>query len=66
MVKKPLGFGDIPQTAEFFGIARAEVSRLARSGEWPSYIISGRRVFDLDDLVKRLARQGSDDGEAIQ
>lgn len=56
MVKKPLGFGDLGQTAEFFGVKPAEVQRKATSGEWPSYVISGRRVFNLDDLVESLVK----------
>jgi hypothetical protein len=56
MVKKPLGFGDTRQTAEFFGLRLAEVEKKCVSGEWPSYLIGGKRVFDLDAIVETLAR----------
>ena len=57
MVKKPLGFGDVRQTAEFFGLSQRDVQERVRSGDWPSYVLSGRRVFNLDELVESLARQ---------
>lgn len=56
MVRKPLGFGDTRQTAEFFGLRFNQVEKKAASGEWPSYLIGGKRVFDLDSLVENLAR----------
>lgn len=56
MVKKPLGFGDTRQTAEFFGLRPAEIENKAASGEWPSYFIGGKRVFDLDAIVETLAK----------
>jgi hypothetical protein len=56
MVTKPLGFGDTKQTAEFFGLPQKEILRKAQNGEWPSWVISGRRVFDLDAIVKTLAK----------
>ena len=56
MVKKPLGFGDIRQTAEFFGLSVRDVTQRVTSGEWQSYVIAGRRVFDLDQLVESLAK----------
>jgi len=54
--KRPLGFGDTKQVAEFFGVTEEEVTQLALTGEWPSYVLSGRRVFDVDYLVKSLVR----------
>ena len=56
MVKRPLGFGDIRQTAEFFGLPCKEVTQRAKSGEWDSWVIGGRRVFDLDRIVESLAK----------
>ena len=56
VAKKPLGFGDTQQTAEFFALPAKEVTKRAKSGEWPSWVIGGRRVFDLDRLVEQLAR----------
>ncbi len=49
--KRPFGFGDEKQTAEFFGIPRKTVRENALSGDWPSYVISGKRVFNIDALV---------------
>ena len=49
--KRPFGFGDKNQTAEFFGLPRTVVSEKAASGEWPSYVIGGERVFNIDELV---------------
>ena len=52
--KRRLGFGGLHQTAEFFGIPPSEVRGRAASGEWPSYVVGGRRVFDLDAIVDLL------------
>ena len=64
MVQKPLGFGDVRQTAQFFGLTQAEVKTRAHAGNWPSYVIGGRRVFDLDELVESLARGTAPAAEA--
>jgi len=56
MIRKPFGFGDTRQTAEFFGLRYAEIQKRAASGKWPSYFIGGKRVFDLDAIVEILAR----------
>jgi hypothetical protein len=58
--KRPLGFGDKKQAAEFFGISQSEVLKKASSGEWPSYVIGGRRVFDLDAILDSLVRGHKD------
>ncbi len=58
MVEKPLGFADTRQTAEFFGLPQKEVTDRAESGDWPSWVIGGRRVFNLDQLVESLAKAG--------
>lgn len=47
-----LGFAPAKQAAEFFGISTEKVRRLAATRTWPSYCIGGRRVFDLDELVR--------------
>lgn len=52
MIGKPLGFGTIRQTAEFFGLTQSEVRRT----DWPSYVILGKRVWDLDAIVEGLAK----------
>jgi len=57
MRKDPLGFATTRETAEFFGLLSKEVTRLAQSGEWPSWVIAGKRVFDLDEVVKSLASE---------
>ena len=49
--RRPLGFGNTDQTAAFFRLPRREVVKRAESGEWPSYSIGGRRVFDLDEIL---------------
>ena len=51
---RPFGFGDARQTAEFFGLSQPEVMRRATSGQWPSWVIAGRRVFNIDELVELL------------
>lgn len=58
--KRPIGFGDTRQVAEFFGLKPAEVTRLAESGEWGHYCIGNRRVFDIDEIVEQLARAKSE------
>ena len=57
--KRPVGFGGLDQTAEFFGLPKSDVRRKATSGEWPSYVISGRRVFDIDAILDRLVQTSS-------
>ncbi len=56
-VKRPIGFATVDQCAEFFGLTQSEVTQRARSGEWPSYFIGDRRLFDMDELVQLLARR---------
>ena len=53
-VKRPLGFGTDREVAEFFGVSVPEVKRKAAAGEWPSYVIAGRRVFNMDELLDLL------------
>jgi hypothetical protein len=53
-VKRPLGFAGLHQAAEFLGIPQCDLQRKATSGEWPSYVIGGRRVFDMDELIDLL------------
>jgi hypothetical protein len=55
--KKPLGFGTEKQVGEFFGIPLTEVRQHAASGEWPFYVIGGRRCFDVDDLLRIVAQR---------
>ena len=63
-VKKPLGFAGVEQTAEFFGVPKQIVREKANSGEWPSYVISGSRVFNIDELLKLLATDQGEQGHA--
>lgn len=63
--RRPIGFGDKRQAAEFFGIPQSEVLKKASSGEWPSYVIGGRRVFDLDAILDSLVK-GRGEGCAQQ
>jgi hypothetical protein len=58
-VKKPFGFGGIDQVAEFFGIPKKEVRHRAVTGRWPSYVIAGQRVFNIDELVEMLVENDS-------
>ena len=55
--KRPIGFGGIDQVAQFFDVSKVEVRRKAVSGEWPSYVIGGRRVFDIDAILDLLMQQ---------
>jgi hypothetical protein len=56
------GFGGVRQTAQSFGVIVAEVRRRAQSGEWPSWVIGGKRVFDLDEIATIEARQPKGEG----
>ena len=62
--KKPLEFGTEKQVGEFFGVPLAEVRQRAASGEWPFYVIAGRRCFDVDDLLRIVVqrRESCDQG----
>ena len=62
-VKKPLGFGGIEQVSEFLGIPKSEVREKAVSGQWPSYVIAGRRVFDLDELLSLVVAKAEGAGQ---
>lgn len=48
-----LGFGNTRQAARQFRMTQKEVLQKAASGEWPSWIIGGKRCFDLDVIAKR-------------
>ena len=52
----PLGFGTAKKVALFFDISVEKVRRMAATGAWPTYCVGGRRLFDLDELV-RLVKQ---------
>ena len=60
-IKRPYGFGGIAQLAEFLNLSEKEVRRKATSGEWPSYMIAGRRVFDIDELLKLLVSKPTEE-----
>lgn len=51
---RKLGFGDTRQTADHFGLSEDIVVDKAERGEWPSWFVGGRRVFDLDEIVSIL------------
>jgi hypothetical protein len=55
-----LGFGDTRKAAEVSGLPQREVTRHAKSGEWKSWLIEGRRVFDLDDIAHWRAHEDED------
>ena len=59
-----LGFGPAKRGAEFFGISESLVRERAARGEWPSYCIGGRRVFDLDELVALVKKPAAERREA--
>lgn len=56
-VRRPLGFGGIDQAAEFFGLPKREVQQKATSGQWPSYVIGGQRVFNFDEIIDLLVER---------
>ena len=58
-VKRPYGFGGVDQVAEFLDLPVGEVASRAENGEWPSYVIAGRRVFDIDELLRLLVDRGN-------
>ena len=62
-VKKPFSFGGIDQVAKFFGISKKDVRHRAVTGRWPSYVIAGQRVFNIDELVEMLVENDGDSGE---
>jgi hypothetical protein len=47
-----LGFGGTRRVAAFFDLSVEQVRRLAATGLWPTYCVGGRRLFDLDELVR--------------
>ena len=47
-----LGFMPAKKVAEFFSVSESTVRKKASTGEWPSYCIGGRRLFDLDELIR--------------
>lgn len=55
--QRPIGFGDIQQTAAFFGLSEDEVAHKADSGEWACYRVDGKRVFHIDAVIEGLARR---------
>ncbi len=62
---RPFGFGDVHQTAAFFGLPEEEVIRRADSGEWPVYRVAGKRVFSLDQLIENLVtRPAGQEGDS--
>lgn len=58
---KPIGFGGVEQVAEFLGIEPAEVQKRAEYGQWPHYVIGGKRVFNVDELLREIVQAGPDD-----
>ena len=60
----PLGFGTAKRVALFFDISVERVRRMAATGAWPAYCVGGRRLFDLDELV-RLVKQPSANDKRI-
>ena len=60
---RPIGFGDIRQAADFFGIPYRDVEKLATRGEWPSYVIGGKRVFNFDEVIDQLVEASSESRE---
>lgn len=52
-----LGFRSAKATAAFFGLSESKVRELAASGEWPTYCVGNRRLFDLDELVRLVKSQ---------
>ena len=65
-IKRPLGFANIDQAAEFFGLPKATVKNMAASGEWPSYVIGGQRVFDLDAILNHLVHSATGGNGDVQ
>jgi hypothetical protein len=49
-----LGFASARKVAGFFDLSDRFVREKAATGEWPSYLIGGRRLFDLDELVEKV------------
>jgi hypothetical protein len=57
-----LGFRGTKQVAQFFSLSESTVRQLAARGEWPTYCVRGRRLFDLDELV-RIVKKGVTHGK---
>jgi len=55
-VSHPLGFGDADRVAEVFGIPCRQVRRRAKEGMIASWVIAGRRVYDLNAIFEDLAK----------
>ena len=62
--KRELGFGTVNQTAKIFGVTRREVFRRAKTGEWSSWVIGGRRIYDLDEIVREFCDGESEPDES--
>jgi len=53
------------EAAQFLGISRSSVDRLAKSGGMPSYLIGHRRLFDRDELVEWVKGHKNDTTKAV-
>jgi hypothetical protein len=49
--REPLGFRSAKKVADFFDLSERTVRAKAATGEWPTYRVGGRRLFDLDELI---------------
>jgi hypothetical protein len=49
--REPLGFRSAKKVAAFFDLSERTVRAKAATGEWPTYRVGGRRLFDLNELV---------------
>jgi hypothetical protein len=64
MIKRPLGFGGVEQVADFFNLPKKIIRQKALTGEWPSYVVDGKRVFNLDRLVDQLIQGEASIGQS--
>ena len=55
-VQKPLGFANPTTLSEFLDIPLARVLDQANSGDWPTYEVAGRRLFDVDEILRLIGR----------
>jgi hypothetical protein len=48
---RQLGFASARKVAEHLDISERTVRAKGATGEWPSYCVGGRRLFDLDEII---------------
>ena len=56
-IRKPLGFANPTTLSEFLDVPLAHVIDQGDSGAWPVYEVAGRKVFDVDEVLRLIGNQ---------